>query len=151
VSGDLLIAASGDGQLYGFDRATGAQRWALPPVTRADGRIADRDWRALAVSGRSLVAGSVTGIVTRIDLDGMREKWRYAHPEGGSIALRITADERSVYVPHLGGLLVALGLHDGQPRWEIGGWDDGFNWAPAVSGETTYAAASRGGLFAFPR
>jgi outer membrane protein assembly factor BamB len=151
VSGNLLIASSGDGQIYGFDRATGAQRWVLPPAIRADGRSADRDWRALAVSRSSLIAGSVTGTLTAYELAEGRERWRYAHPEGGSIALRITTDDRSVYVPHLGGLLVALSLQDGRKRWEIGGLDDGFSWAPAVAGATAYAAASRGGLFALPR
>jgi outer membrane protein assembly factor BamB len=157
VTGDVVIVASGDGQIHGFDRVTGLPRWVLPRVTRADGRTQDRDWRALAVSGSSLIAGSVTGVLTMFDVSvgrevGMvREKWRYAHPEGGSIALRITADERSVYVPHLGGLLVALDIRDGRKRWEIGGFNDGFNWAPAVVGGAAYAAASRTGLFALPR
>jgi outer membrane protein assembly factor BamB len=148
ATGDLVIAASGDGQIHGFDRATGLRRWVLPPVTRADGRAQDRDWRALAVSRSTLIAGSVSGLLTTFDVRVRREKWRYQHPEGGSIALRITADERSVYVPHMGGLLVALDIRDGRKRWEIGGFNDGFNWAPAVVGGAAYAAASRTGLFA---
>jgi outer membrane protein assembly factor BamB len=162
VTGDLVIAASGDGRIHGFDRLTGLPRWVLPRVIRPDGRTQDRDWRALAVSGSSLIAGSVTGVLTMFDMRvrregsergvrAAREKWRYAHPEGGSIALRITADERSVYVPHLGGILVALDIRDGRKRWEIGGFNDGFNWAPAVVGGGAYAAASRTGLFALPR
>lgn len=148
---DLVVAASGDGRIYGLDRGTGDVRWVLPPVTRADGRTADRDWRALAVSGARLIAGSVTGIVTTTDMRTGKEQWRYAHPEGGSIALRIAADDRSVYVPHLGGLLVALDTRDGHPRWEIGGFNDGFSWAPAIVGDSAYVAASRTGLFALPR
>ncbi len=151
VTEDLVIAASGDGQIHGFERGSGLPRWVLPAVTRADGRRADRDWRALAVSGPWLAAGSVTGVVTMIDLKTGRETWRYAHPEGGSVALRITADDRSVYVPHLGGLLVALDARDGHERWSIGGFSDGFNWAPAIAGERAYVAASRTGLFALPR
>jgi outer membrane protein assembly factor BamB len=90
-------------------------------------------------------------VLTMFDVEERREKWRYAHPEGGSIALRIAADSRLVYVPHLGGLLVALGVADGRKRWEIGGFGDGFNWAPVVADGRIYAAASRTGLFAFPR
>ena len=41
------------------------------------------------------------------------------------------------------GCLVALGLRDGRQRWEIGGFSDGFNWAPAVAGGVVYVAASR--------
>jgi hypothetical protein len=151
ASGDLIVAASGDGRIYGFDCTTGQIRWALPRVVRADGRPQDRDWRAVAVGGSLLVAGSVSGVVTAIDLTVPKEKWRFAHPDGGSIALRLAADDESVYVPHLGGLLVSIDLRNGKQRWQIGGFSDGFNWAPAVVGGTIYAAASRTGLFAIPR
>ena len=151
VLGGLVIAASGDGRIHAFDRETGLPRWVLPAVVRADGRPQDRDWRALALSGSSLVAGSVTGILTMIDVGARQERWRYAHPEGGSIGLRIAADAGSVYVPHLGGRLVALRARDGRKLWEIGGFSDGFNWAPAIARQRIYAAASRTGLFALPR
>ena len=147
----VVIAASGDGRIHAFDRETGLPRWVLPAVVRADGRPQDRDWRALALSGSSLVAGSVTGILTMIDVGARQERWRYAHPEGGSIGLRIAADAGSVYVPHLGGRLVALRARDGRKLWEIGGFSDGFNWAPAIARQRIYAAASRTGLFALPR
>jgi len=151
ISRDLIAAASGEGRIYGFDCSSGQLRWVLPGVVRADGRPQDRDWRALAVSGRTLLAGSVSGTVTAIDLDARTEKWRYAHPDGGSISLRIAADHDSVYVPHLGGLLVSVDLRDGTARWQIGGFSDGFNWAPAIVGGNVYAAASRAGLFSLPR
>ena len=151
TSRDLIAAASGEGRIYGFDCSSGQLRWVLPGVVRADGRPQDRDWRALAVSGRTLVAGSVSGTVTAFDLDAGTERWRYAHPDGGSIALRIAADDKSVYVPHLGGLLVSVDLRDGTARWQIGGFIDGFNWAPAIVAGNVYAAASTAGLFSLPR
>lgn len=151
VSGGVIVAASGDGRIYGFDCESGQSRWVLPRAVRPDGRPQDRDWRALAISGSMLVAGSVSGVITATDLKDHRERWRYSHPDGGSIALGITADAESVYVPHLAGLLVSIDLRDGRQRWQIGGFSDGFNWAPAVAGESVYAAASRAGLFALPR
>jgi serine/threonine-protein kinase len=150
VSGDLVIAANGDGRIYGLDRATGHPRWVRPPVTRKDGRTPDRDWRALAVVRSALIAGSVTGVVTMLDLTDGKEKWQSNHADGGSVGLRITADDRSVYVPHLGGLLVALATRDGRERWRMGGFSDGFSWAPAISGDRAYVAGSRAGLFALP-
>jgi hypothetical protein len=149
--GDLIVASSGDGRIFGFDRKSGHVRWVLPRLVRVDGRPQNRDWRALTVSGSVLVAGSVNGVVTAIDLQVLKEKWRYAHPDGGSTALRLAADDHSVYVPHLGGLLVSIDIRDGKPRWQIGGFSDGFNWAPAPAGGSVYAAASRAGLFALPR
>ena len=91
-------------------------------------------------------------MVTAFDRRERREKWRFAHPDGGSTALRLQLPTtNTVYVPHLGGRLVALGLRDGRQRWEIGGFSDGFNWAPAVAGRVIYAAASRSGFFALPQ
>jgi outer membrane protein assembly factor BamB len=151
VAGRVVIAAGGDGSIHAFDRVTGDRRWVLPPIVRPDGRTQDRDWRALAVSGRTLIAGSVSGLSTAFDLEDRRERWRYAHPEGGSVALGITVDHDMVYIPHLAGRLVALSLRDGRQRWEIGGFSDGFNWAPLVAGDVVYVAASRAGLFALGR
>jgi outer membrane protein assembly factor BamB len=151
ISGESIVASSGDGRIFGFDCGSGQIRWALPRIVRADGRLQDRDWRALAVSGSVLVAGSVSGVVTAIDLNTLTEKWRFVHPDGGSIALQLIADDESVYVPHLGGLLVAIDIRDGKERWQIGGFTDGFSWAPAIAGGMVYASASRAGLFALPR
>ena len=151
VAGDVVIATSGDGRIHAFDRRTGTPRWVLPAVVRGDGRVQDRDWRGLVARGPLLIAGSVTGVVTAFDVRERRERWRFVHPDGGSTALHVSADADTVYVPHLGGRLVALCLRDGRQRWEIGGFSDGFNWAPAVAGRTIYAAASRSGFFALPR
>jgi len=148
---DLVIAASGDGRIHAFDLRTGATRWTSPPVVRTDGRVQERDWRALALTGSLLIAGSVSGVVTTMDVRDRRERWRYAHPRGGSVGMRIAADAQSVYVPHLAGLLVALRVRDGRQRWEVGGFDEGFSWAPALAGGSAYVASSRTGLFAFPK
>jgi outer membrane protein assembly factor BamB len=147
----MVLAASGDGTIYALDRATGATIWSLPPAVRPDGRRQDRDWRALAAGGDTLVAGSVSGTITAFDMRARTQKWRFSHPDGGSTGVRITVQDDVVYVPHLGGLLVSLDLEDGHLRWQTGGFADGFSWAPAVEGGNVYAAASRAGLFALPR
>jgi outer membrane protein assembly factor BamB len=148
---DAVVAAGGDGTIRAFDRATGASRWTLPPVTRADGRPQDRDWRPLALSGSTIIAGSMSGAVIAVDVGSGRTKWRYSHPDGGSTGLRMSVDDRTVYVPHLGGLLVAVDIRSGRARWQIGGMGDGFSWAPIVAGNTLLAVAARLGLVALPR
>jgi len=150
VSGRDVIAASGDGRLLGVTRQNGQLLWELPRVVRADGRRQERDWRALAVGGSMLVAGSLSGVITGYDVPTHRERWRFALADAGSVALRLAMERESVYVPHLGGRLVALAVADGHQRWEIGGLSDGFSWAPAIAGNVAYAAA-RAGLFALPR
>ena len=150
VSEGVVVAASGEGRLRGIARQNGELLWELPGVVRADGRRQERDWRALAVSGSTLVAGSLSGVITGYDVRARRERWRFVLADGGSVALRLTMDRETVYVPHLGGRLVALSVADGHQRWEIGGLSDGFSWAPAIAGNVAYAAA-RAGLFALPR
>jgi hypothetical protein len=150
VWGGLVLVSGGDGRIRALSRETGDLMWELPAVTRPDGRLQERDWRALAISGTSLVAGSLSGVVSAFDLDTRAEQWRFVLPAGGSIALRLSVYRGAVYVPHLGGRLVALSVADGRERWQRGGLSDGFSWAPAVAGEVAYAAA-RAGLFALPR
>ena len=129
---------------------TGDLLWDLPAVTRPDGRRQERDWRALALSGADAGRGFVVRSGDRVRSDARRERWRFVLPDGGSVALRLTADGDTVYVPHLGGRLVALSVADGRERWQMGGLSDGFSWAPAIGGDVAFAAA-RAGLFALPR
>jgi outer membrane protein assembly factor BamB len=149
----LVIASSGEGGIDAFDRRTGAARWSLPAVRRhrdtADEPM--RDLRPLAVTGRMLYAGSLTGTVVAYDLAGRRERWRYVHDAGGSTAVRIVSDEDALYVPHLGGLMVALDAKTGAEQWHIGGFSSGFMWAPLVASDRVYVGASTAGLFALPR
>ena len=111
------------------------------------GRTVD-DYRPLARSGRTLVAGSLTGVVDAYDLSTREKKWRYAGELNGSIAFAIAADERYVYVPYVGGRLVALNIADGTERWRTGNLQAGFVWPPASAGDRIYLAGSGAGFFA---
>ncbi len=150
VVGEVVMVSGGDGRIQALSRETGAPLWGLPGVIRPDGRPQERDWRALVVSGTSLIAGSLSGVVTAFDVKKRRERWRFVSPEGGSVALRLSVRRDTVFVPHLGGRLVALSVRNGRERWQMGGLSDGFSWAPAVVGDVAYVAA-RAGLFALPR
>jgi outer membrane protein assembly factor BamB len=150
VAGEVVLVSGGDGRIHALSRTTGASLWSLPPVIRPDGRRQERDWRALAVSGTLVIAGSLSGVVSAFDVKARHERWRFVLPDGGSVALRLTVERDTVYVPHLGGRLVALSVADGRERWQMGGLSDGFSWAPAIAGEVAYVAA-RAGLYALPR
>jgi glucose dehydrogenase len=154
IVGDLVIASSGDGVIYAFRRDTGAIAWSIP---RLDGPLdgtfvsPDRDFRPLARSGRTLLAGSLTGYTVAYDLDTRQERWRYSPRLNASVAFALTADDRVVYVPHFAGTIVVIDLADGHEVRRIGNWQRGFNWPVAVSGDRFYAAASDEGFFAFDR
>jgi outer membrane protein assembly factor BamB len=147
LAGETIVAAAGDGSIYGFDLSTGAIRWRLPPVQRPDGRRQVRDWRALVVAGDLLVAGSASGVVSAWDVATRRSLWTFAHPLGGSTAMRLGSSGRQVFVPHLNGLLVAVDARTGQLVWQTGGGEDGFSWVPASARGLVFAGA-RAGLFA---
>jgi outer membrane protein assembly factor BamB len=102
----------------------------------------------LAVAGRLLIAGSLTGRVTAYDLATRQERWRRS-PMTASIVFGIASDERTIYVPYLSGPLVALGAEDGVERWRTSSDTVGFSWKPLIVAGRLLAASSGAGFFAF--
>ena len=144
---DVVIATRGDGIIHAFDRADGTIRWVLAGVN-VPGRQTVDDFRPLARSGRTLIAGSLTGVVDAYDLSTHEKKWRYSGEMNGSIAFALAANERYVYVPYVGGRLVALNVADGTERWRTGNFRAGFVWPPEPAGDRIYLAGSEAGFFA---
>jgi len=150
IVGGLIVAASGDGQIWAVDREPGARRWTLPPnMGELDSivRAGDQDHRSLAVSGSILVAGSTTGYVLGYDVDQQREAWRYAGGRLGSTAFAMAARDGIVFVPYVSGFLVALTAATGQQQWRTHDWQQGFVWPPAVTGRIA-VVCSRQGMWA---
>ena len=158
--GDLVIAASGDGTIYGFDRAKGFIRWTIPPIPGLPAilqgpfplpDVSGPDYRPLASAGRNLFAGSMKGPVIAYDLTTLREKWRYDDPQSGSVAFGLVSDDRYVYVPYLSGRHVALDQFTGQEHWQTPDARDGFIWMANPIDGLVYLAGSQGGFVAFER
>jgi outer membrane protein assembly factor BamB len=150
--GRFVIVASRSGHILAFDRSTGARRWSIPPtrLRNTDRAPQKTDFRALARTGSTLFAGSITGVLTAYDLDSLKELWSFADPSGGSIRFQIDSDEQYVYVPFLSGRLSAVDILTGQERWRVGTRKSGFGWPPAVSRNAIFLAGYDG-LFAFRR
>jgi outer membrane protein assembly factor BamB len=149
-----VIASSGDGVIYAFDLDTGETKWSLPRVgdLPPDNLLSpDRDFRPLAISGSTLVAGSLTGIVLGWDLATRQQRWRFHSPESGSTVFRMTADEHSVYLPYFSGELIRIDVASGLEQWRVGDWKQGFVWAPLVWNDRVFASATHSGFFAFRR
>jgi len=151
---EVVVAASGDGTIHAFDRTEGSIRWSIPRLSGplpGTGAAPDRDFRPLTRTGRTLVAGSLTGDVVAYDLETRRERWRYSGVSHGSVALGIASDDEVVYVPYLSGRLVAINVSDGSERWRMGDGNSGFSWPPLPDGDRLFAAGSKAGFFAFLR
>lgn len=154
VVGGLVFGSAGDGNIYGLDLSTGAIRWTLP---RLAGPFAgyitatDLDHRTLVRVGHLLVAGSVTGKITAYDVEARTIKWEQDAGPWGSTSFSFSADSAHVYVPFLGGFVMALDAATGEERWRVGNFNVGMIWAPDPNGEHVYAAGSRGGVYALAR
>jgi len=156
----LVIASSGDGTIYAFDRADGSIRWTippvpgLPPILQGPFPLPDSsgpDYRPLASNGRTLFAGSLKGAVSAYDITTHREKWRYDDPHSGSVSFGLVCDDRYVYTPYASGHHVALDQLNGRERWKTPDARDGFVWmANAIDG-FVYLAGGHGGFVALNR
>ncbi len=137
VAGDVVVCAASTGRVLAFDRVSGASRWTL----RQERGLPPRDFRPLAVSGRNLAAGSLSGEVDVYDLTSRTVRWRHPGPDG-SVAFGIVQDGRAVYVPTMGGRLTALDVIDGHALWRTEPGQGRFTWPPAVAGDRVYASTT---------
>jgi outer membrane protein assembly factor BamB len=159
-AGDLVIASSGDGTIFGFDRAKGFIRWTippipgLPPILQGPFPLPDTsgaDYRPLARTWRTLFVGSLKGPVIAYDLSTLKEKWRYDDPHSGSVSFGLVSDDRYVYVPYASGRHVALDQSDGAEHWKTADPADGFYWMATSTDGFVYLAGGRGGFVAVYR
>lgn len=151
TAGDKVIAAGRDGAIHVFDRKTGEPEWSWPPVTGGwfgSQAAALQDYRALAVAGATLIAGSLGGVVVAYGLGDRQERWR-ATPTDASVGMGLANDGRTVYVPFFSGHIVALDVESGAERWRTSDDVSGFGWTPLVFGNVLFAAGSVTGFVAF--
>lgn len=162
IAGDLICASSGDGTVYVLSRRDGSIRWSvpgiaeLPPILRGplsppQASTSGADYRPLALDGRTLIIGSLKGQVMAYDLRTRRRTWQYARDGSGSVAFRLSADDRSVYVPFASGRHVAIDVKSGKERWRTTAARGGFSWAAVSDAERVYLAGGTGGYVAFAR
>src|SRR5262245_56265298 len=157
-AGNVVIASSGDGTVYGFDRVKGFIRWSippipgLPPILQGPFPLPDTsgaDYRPLARTWRTLFVGSLKGPVIAYDLDTLRELWRYDDSHSGSVSFGLVSDDRYVYVPYASGRHVALDQMTGKEHWQTLDPHDGFVWMASSIDGFVYLAGAHGVFVAF--
>jgi len=160
LAGDLVVASSGDGTVYAFDRGKGFIRWTIPPIPGLPAILqgpfplpdsSGPDYRPLAATARTLFVCSLKGPVIAYDLGTQREKWRYDDPQSGSVSFGMVIDDRYVYVPYASGHHLAFDQFTGAIRWQTPDARDGFIWTANAIDGFVYLAGGHGGFVALDR
>jgi outer membrane protein assembly factor BamB len=141
IAGGVVVVAAGDGILHAFDATDGRSRWTWPAVPRL-AALQEQDFRPLVVSGRLVLAGSLSGEIVAHDLVTRRVVWR-REPVHASVSLTgMVARDDVLFVPYFSGHLVALRVGDGSELWRLGGDHAQFRWAPLLAGARMFLSGS---------
>jgi outer membrane protein assembly factor BamB len=151
IAGPLAVFGTGDGQLIGRDRGTGAARWQAVVNTARSPVVAP----LLAVRG--VVVALADYYTVGVDQGTGRVRWAYAAPTDsggpfdyppapGFLAENAAAADSAgtVYVPAWGGSVSAVDVRTGEARW-VWRFDRNAPYGSggtgtAVAGDTVFAA-----------
>ncbi|WP_233358774.1 outer membrane protein assembly factor BamB family protein [Thermomonospora amylolytica] len=143
VSG-RVVAGDDGGRLHAVNASDGSAAWRYP--------ASDRPVTAVAAAGSTVVAGCQDGTVHAVDVRSGRRIWRR---ELGRSTFSVLVSGRTVYAAAgtegLSGVVVALSLADGTPRWRhetttaVSGPFGVAGGLVVVPDETLYALDARSG------
>lgn len=135
---ELVVVASEDGRLYGYDADTGESIWS--PFSAGD-----KIWSTPAIRDAVAYFGSHDDNVYAVSLANGREIWRYT--TGGVVAGRPLLLNNMVIAGSFDKKLYALDASDGGLLWEFEA--NNWFWAGAVTnGQTIFAPNMNGKIYA---
>ncbi|MDQ1153196.1 PQQ-binding-like beta-propeller repeat protein [Brevundimonas sp. SORGH_AS_0993] len=154
VAGNRVFVVDVDSQLFAFDTTTGAQDWAYRGIAEPA-----RVMRAAspAVSGNTVVAPFASGQLVALSAVNGQAVWEEtlsrtsrtsALSEVRDVAGRPVISRGMVYGVSHSGVLGALDLRSGQPKWQLP--VTGVN-APLPVGDVVYAVSKSGQLITVNR
>jgi len=135
---ELVVVASEDGRLYGYDADTGESIWS--PFSAGD-----KIWSTPAIRDAVAYFGSHDKNIYAVSLASGREIWSY--PTGGVVAGRPLLVNNMVIAGSFDKKLYALDASDGSLVWEFEA--NNWFWAGAVTnGQTIFAPNMNGKIYA---
>lgn len=147
IVGGLVITATGDGQIYGLDTATGDVRWVAPKIPNYD----TGDDRALALSNDVVLASSNSGFATGIDVSTGAVLWS-SQLSGASLAYFVSADSQVAVFEDGSSEAVEVNPQNGEVNWRTGvGIEGGDFWGYALVTPDRVLANGLDGFYALKR
>ena len=143
----IVFGSSTDGRIYALDRATGVPLWSFRGVGSHVNNQSPwgQDWRALAVAGDRLFAGSNSGWFVAYDPDAQTELWRVSTGDGSMNSFPMVEDGAAVYAIHANGMLAAFSTRDSDILFHVGNMSgQGLLATPALGSDKVFAAAVNG-------
>jgi outer membrane protein assembly factor BamB len=145
VAAGLVVASSGDGQIFGIDTLAGVIRWTAPPVPR----YPTGDLRALALSNDVVIASSNSGFATGIDVATGTVRWS-TQIDGASLTLHVAADAQLAIFSTTE--LIAVDPQTGSVLWRTGvGIEGGDFWGYAEVAPNAVLANGLDGFYALKK
>ena len=140
IVGDMLYAVNNNGTLYVLKLATGELQWSLP--------ISHSLWAAPVSNGKLIFITSLDHFLYAVDPQSHKIAWKV--DMGGSVpgSPAVSADGSTIYVGGFTKKLSAISATDGSIHWTA----DTKDWvwdAPALDGDTVYAADISGNIYSF--
>ncbi len=140
VVGDMIYAPNNDGTLYVLKLATGEFQWSLP--------ISHSLWGTPVSNGKLVFVTSLDHFLYAVDPQSHKIAWKV--DLGGSVpgSPAVSADGSTLYVGGFTKKVSAINTADGSVRWTA----DTKDWvwdAPALDGDTVYAADISGNIYSF--
>ena len=156
VVGTLVVAAAGDGTVYGLDKGTGEIRYTIPKTTFVvtSAQLVQREIRPLLAVGDAVYVGSSAGFVTALAGSDLRRLWIMTLSRGTPVD--ISADEKYIYSAYGGGQFGAMRPSDGKTVFliERGTFraddDEAIEVGPGMDGVRLYLGGGHE-FYALPR
>lgn len=141
VAGSAAVAASTDGRIHAIHLPSGRRLWTAGPVRVPTG-IWSPDFQPLIAAGRTVIAGSTSGVVRGYDADRVGHPQWTLDPGLGSFLFKATAAGHVACFVSFSGTLIAVDARRGRVTWTVGGGAMRFAWPPLLHRGHIYAATT---------
>lgn len=115
----LALASVDDGRVFAFDLRSGALRWTHPPI---EGFLTPGEERPIAITNGVVMIGSLSGILTGVELTTGRQLWRIGSRDASyetNIIDPLVGDQNQFVGINQSGWALAIDAQTGRRQWTV--------------------------------